>query len=286
MAEPQIRTVGEHRSKWGEGPIWWCDSLLYVDIAGHRLIRYNPSTGEETVHDVGEPIGTVVPTAGADLVYAGKAGFIRFDPATGEKTLLAANPEAGNRFNDGKCDPAGRFWAGTIDGGKHPTAALYRLDTDGTLTKKLSGITNSNGICWSADAATMYYIDTPTKKVRAYPYDQATGELGEPRDAVDTAALGYDSSPDGMTIDTDGMLWIAFCHGGCVARFDPAGGGKLTQIDLPASETTACAFGGRELDILYVTTGLKKDADEPGAGRLFEVRGLDAGGIPASPFRG
>ncbi|HAV11882.1 MAG TPA: gluconolaconase, partial [Opitutae bacterium] len=140
MADYTLKTIGKHVSQWGEGPIWWNDHLLYVDINGKQLIKLNPETEKETVWDIGERIGTVVPTDGVDVIYAGDTGYVRFNPATGEKTHLG-DPEAAlretNRFNDGKCDPAGRFWAGTISLVKNKgTANLYCLDPDGTLSLK------------------------------------------------------------------------------------------------------------------------------------------------------
>ena len=206
------------------------------------------------------------------------------------KTALA-DPEASmrgkNRFNDGKCDPAGRFWAGTISMIKDTGSAnLYCLDTDGSLSLKVSGVTNSNGICWSADATKMFYIDTPTQNVRAYDYDLESGTISDARVVVDTAAHGYNSSPDGMTIDADGMLWVAFCHGACVVRFDPRTNKELQRVDLPCIETTACTFGGENLDRLFVTTGIKADLNEPDAGKVFVIDGLGIKGVPAFAFKG
>ncbi|MFP4156266.1 MAG: SMP-30/gluconolactonase/LRE family protein [Opitutales bacterium] len=290
MTTPSIRTIGSRTSIWGEGPIWWQGRLIYVDIEGHRLIELDPDSGGEQTYDMGERIGTVVPRAGGGYLCAGDRGIYTFDPRSGEKTVLA-DPEAAkrpdNRFNDGKCDPAGRFWAGTISLVKKTgDANAYCLDTDGQLHLKIPGVTNSNGLCWNAAADTMFYIDTPTRRVRAYDFDAATGEIRGGRVAVDTEAAGYASSPDGMAIDAEDKLWIAFCHGGCVVRFDPGTGRKLQQIDLPAVETTACAFGGPQLDRLFVTTGIKKDRDEPKAGKVFVIDGLGVKGVPASPYKG
>jgi len=289
MTKPNIQTIGNEISQWGEGPIWWKAHLYYVDIEGHKLRRLNPETGDESEWNVGERIGTVVPTEKDDeVIYAGDTGFVHFNLATGATTALA-DPEAElrgkNRFNDGKCDPAGRFWAGTISMVKETgTANLYCLDTDGSCTLKVAEVTNSNGICWSADATSMYYIDTPTQEVRAYDFDPTKGAVSNPRVVIDTAAHGYASSPDGMTIDAEGMLWVAFCHGGCVVRFDPVKDRELERIDLPCVETTACAFGGDNLDRLFVTTGIKAGLDEPDAGKVFVVDGLGVKGLPAFAY--
>mgnify|MGYP006278608931 CR=1 FL=1 len=290
MKKITVQTVGSRQSQWGEGPIWWEDKLVYVDIEGHALIELDPDSGEETVYKMGERIGTVVPRAGGGYLCAGDSGIYTFDPAKGDKTKLA-DPEADkrpdNRFNDGKCDPEGRFWAGTISLVKKTgDASLYMLDANHDLTVKIPEVTNSNGICWNAAAHTMYYIDTPTRKIRAYDYDRKSGRIVEAGVIVDTEAAGYDSSPDGMTIDAEDKLWAAFCHGGCVVRFDPKTGEKLEQIDIPAVETTACAFGGPDLDRLFVTTGSKKEADEPDAGKVFVIDGLGVHGVSAIAYEG
>ena len=291
MTTPRAKTIGKQISQWGEGPIWWGNSLFYVDIAGNKLLRLNPETSEESIWDVGERIGTIVPCKNDDeVIYAGDTGYVRFNLKTGSKTALA-DPEASmrgkNRFNDGKCDPAGRFWAGTISMVKDTGSAnLYCLDTDGSLSLKVSGVTNSNGICWSADATKMFYIDTPTQNIRAYDYDIESGDISNARVVVDTVAHGYNSSPDGMTIDADGMLWVAFCHGGCVVRFDPRTNKELQRVDLPCIETTACTFGGENLDRLFVTTGIKADLNEPDAGKVFVIDGLGIKGVTAFAFKG
>lgn len=290
MAQHSIQTIGKQVSQWGEGPTWWNDHLIYVDINGKQLIKLDPETEKETVWDIGERIGTVVPTAGDDFIYAGDTGYVRFNPTTGEKTNLG-DPEAAlratNRFNEGKCDPAGRFWAGSISLVKDAgTANLYCLDTDGSVSLKLADLTNSNGICWSADTTTLYHIDTPMQAIRAFDYNLDTAEISNPRIVIDTAAKGYASSPDGMTIDANGNLWVAFCHGGCVACFDPIKNKVLHRIDLPCIETTACAFGGPNLDRLFVTTGIKPGLDEPDAGKVFVVEDLGVKGVPAFAYKG
>jgi sugar lactone lactonase YvrE len=288
---PTVKTIGKQISQWGEGPIWWGNSLFYVDIAGNKLLRLKPDTSEETIWEIGERIGTIVPSEDDDeVIYAGDTGYVRFNLKTGSKTTLA-DPEASmrgkNRFNDGKCDPAGRFWAGTISMIKDTGSAnLYCLDTDGSLLLIVSGVTNSNGICWTADATKMFYIDTPTQNVRAYDYDLESGAISNARVVIDTAAHGYNSSPDGMTIDADNMLWVAFCHGACVVRFDPQKDKEIQRVDLPCIETTACTFGGENLDRLFVTTGIKADLDEPNAGKVFVIDGLGVKGVPAFAFKG
>jgi len=290
MNDLKINTVGNRSSKWGEGPIYWDNHLLYVDIEGHSLIRLNPETQEEEIWEMGERIGTVVPTLNEDFICAGDSGIYRFDPSNGQKTNLA-DPEAkkrpDNRFNDGKCDPSGRFWAGTISTvKKEGDANLYQLDHSGLLTLQVSGVTNSNGICWNASKTEMYYIDTPTQKVVTYEYDDQTGKLGGSRVAVDFKGLNTEGSPDGMTIDEEGMLWVALCHGGAVVQVNPESGELLQKVELPCVETTACAFGGSNLDRLFVTTGIHKTLHEKEAGKVFVIDGLGVSGVPALPYGG
>ncbi len=289
MTQLTIQAIGKTKSDWGEGALWSNDTLLYVDINGKKIVRLDPGTGKEEVWNMPERVGTVVPDTKGSFIYAGDLGITRFDPETGSKTLLAdPEPEKRetNRFNDGKCDPAGRFWAGTISLVKNEgDAALYTLNTDGTLQVKLDSVTNSNGICWSQDKQTMYYIDTPTQKIDAFDYSLKTGEITNRRCVIDTAAKGFTSSPDGMTIDSNGNLWVAFCHGGCVACFDPINDTLSQKVDLPCLETTSCAFGGSNLDRLFVTTGIHKSIEEPDAGRIFVIDGLGITGVPTYLFQ-
>ncbi|MEL0098552.1 MAG: SMP-30/gluconolactonase/LRE family protein [Opitutae bacterium] len=290
MNDLKISTVGTRSSKWGEGPIYWKDHLFYVDIEGHCLICLNPETQKEEFWEIGERIGTVVPTQTDDLLCAGDSGIYRFDPSNNQKTNLAdpeANKRPENRFNDGKCDPSGRFWAGTISTVKKVgDANLYQLDTSGNLTLQVSGVTNSNGICWNASKTEMYYIDTPTQKIITYEFDDETGNLGDSQVAVNFTQLKEEGSPDGMTIDQEGMLWVAMCHGGSILRLDPQSGELLQKVELPCIETTACAFGGKNLDRLFVTTGKHKTLIEEDAGKVFVIDGLGLRGIPASPYLG
>lgn len=280
-----MEVVGTVKTQWGEGPVWWGDCLYYVDIEGHKVHRYNPESGEEKGWEVGQRVGTVVPRKGGGLLFAGDGGMFFLDEKSGDIAPIA-DPEpdkADNRFNDGKCSPDGRFFAGTISLVKKPgDAKLYRLDPDLTLHEAYGPVTNSNGIAWSRDGKVAYYIDTPRKEVLAFDY--ADGVLTNERVAVSTKHR--EASPDGMAIDADGNLWIAFCHGACVACFDPRSGKELRKVDLPCLETTACAFGGPGLTDLYVTTGVHKTEVEENAGRLFRISGLGVKGLPANAFAG
>jgi len=281
----EISVTGQYRAQWGEGAIWWQGMLYYVDIEKHLVIRFNPVTGEETIWNVGQRVGTVVPRENGGLLCAGDDGFFFLDPQTGAVTSIA-DPESeknNNRFNDGKCSPDGAFFAGTISLVKQTgDARLYRLSTDLEVSEAYGPVTNSNGIAWSADGRTLYYIDTPRREILAFDY--ADGVLTNERSVASTTAI--DASPDGMCIDEHDHLWVAFCHGACVACYDPKSGKELRRIELPCLETTSCAFGGPALEDLYVTTGIHKSVEEENAGRLFVIRGMGIKGQSAHPFKG
>lgn len=280
-----IEVVGDYRAAWGEGPIWWNGALYYVDIEGHRVICTSEE-GDETSWEVGQRVGTVVPRVGGGLAIAGDEGFLFLNLETGELTPKG-DPESDkpdNRFNDGKCSPDGRFFAGTISLVKKTgDASLYRLDADGTITRVYSGVTNSNGIVWTADGGRMFYIDSPRRAVLTFRYAPDTGSMTEEEVAFSTEEIP--GSPDGMALDVDGNLWIAFCHGSCVVCFDQSGR-RLRRIDFPCREVTAVAFGGPTLEDLYVTSGIPKENVEELAGRLFRVRGVGARGLKAQGFAG
>ncbi len=282
-----VEAVGNNISKWGEGPVWHAGVLYYVDIEGHRVCSFNPATGEEQAWNVGERVGLVVPREQGGFVIAGDNGFSFLDPDSGETTFIA-DPEPDkkpdNRFNDGKCDPAGRLWAGTISTVKKTgDATLYCLDSEGTVTTKFPGVTNSNGLCWTKDGTVMYYIDTPTKKIRRFDFDAAKGEISNETIAIDTEA--YEGSPDGMTIDENDNLWVAFCRGSVVRCFDPDSADVLDTVELPVSGVTSCAFGGDDLGTLYITTGIFANLEEEGAGLTYACR-PGVKGLPSVPFAG
>jgi sugar lactone lactonase YvrE len=273
------------RAQWGEGPVWWRGGLYFVDIEGHFIHRYDPESNEIQSWDAGQRVGFLAPRARGGFVIGGDHGLFFFEEATGSfQPIVDPEPDKlENRFNDGKCAPDGRLFAGTISLVKRTgDARLYRLDDDHSLREAFGPVTTSNGLAWSSDGETMYYIDTPRREVLAFEY--AHGELSRQRVVISTAHI--DASPDGMCIDTQGNLWIAFCHGGCVCCFDPTTGGEIHRIALPCLETTSCTFGGPDLADLYVTTGIHKTAKEEHAGHLFVICGLGVRGTPANAFSG
>jgi len=278
--QKEVELVIDSKSDLGEGAIWnyKTGELIWVNITGKILNFYNPKTGNNKEMFTGQMIGTVVPCDNDLVLVALKNGIYSFDPLTGTKKLIV-NPEEDlpdNRFNDGKCDPAGRFWAGTMNMNDEKGAGnLYRLDKDSSIHKMIENVSISNGIAWSPDADKMYYIDTPTQKVMSYDYDNETGEISNPKVAVEISSdLG---SPDGMTIDAEGNLWIALWGGSAVSCWNPETGELLRMVEVPAKNVTSCAFGDDDLGTLYITTARTNTTDEelkkfPDAGGVFKTK--------------
>ena len=267
----------------GEGPVWDArdQSLYWVDIPESRVHQI-AADGSLSSWDTGQPVGTVVPRAGGGLAVAVRDGFMALDPVSGKLTTLAEveRDQPGNRMNDGACDRAGRFYAGTMALDETPEAgALYRLDPDLGVTRLLTGVGISNGIGWSPDERLMYYIDSQVHRVDVFDYDPATGEIDGRRPF---AAVGEGGVvPDGLTVDADGGVWVAVWGGYAVLHHDP-GGNVIEAVNLPAARVSSCVFGGPDLDRLYITT-----AAGPGesAGALFVCK-PGVTGQPSHPFRG
>lgn len=288
-----VELVLDTKSDLGEGAIWnyKTGELLWVDITGKILNFYNPKLKNNKEMLTGQMIGTVVPAESGKVMVALENGFYQLDPETGAKKLIS-NPEEGidgNRFNDGKCDPAGRFWAGTMSTtGKRHAGALYRLDADGSVHKMIDNVGTSNGIVWSPDYTKMYYIDTPTRKVMAWDYNNETGEISNPKTAIDIPEeMGY---PDGMTLDSEGNVWIALWGGSAVGCWNPQTGELLRTVDVPAKNVTSVAFGDDDLGTLYITTARTGTSDEelekfPHAGGVFKTR-PGVKGVEAFFFKG
>lgn len=275
----------------GEGPCWDANVgvLWWVDIDGERVHRYDPKTGADTSVAVGQPVGAVVPRASGGLVLAVRDGFATLDPASGKIDALVDVDKANaiTRFNDGKVDSHGRFWAGTMGFQVEPDAgAFYRLDPDLTVTTVLKTVTVSNGLGWSPDDRTMYYIDSLAYTVDAFDFDVNSGGLSNRRTLVEIR--GADGLPDGMAVDVDGYLWVAIAYGSCVRRYAPDG--TLDgELRLPASIITSCAFGGPDLGDLYITSmssGLGENViEKTHAGGLWRFR-PGVKGLPTNAFAG
>jgi len=267
------------KARLGEGAFWnhKTQELYWVDIEGQLLHIYNPQTKKNRSLPTPSKIGTVVPKNTNETIVALQDGIYTMNIKSGDIVLLS-DIESGlteNRFNDGKCDPSGRLWVGSMALKMQSyRASLYMVDTSGNAQVKIDRVTVSNGIVWSSDQKTMYYIDTPTGMIRAFDFDNEIGAISNERIVVKVPnSMG---SPDGMAIDSEDMLWVGMWNGNAVIRCNPKTGKIISKIEVPAHNVTACAFGGKNLDILYITTASidmtkKEKAACPLAGSLFKA---------------
>ena len=275
----------------GEGPVWdhARRRLWWVDIERRDLHCLDPAGNADGAWPFEQPIGFAVPTTRGDLIVGTQRGLARFAPERASLTPFA-DPEKDapqNRFNDAKCDPAGRLWAGTMALSEEPgLGSLYRVDASLRVTRMVENVSISNGLAWSPDGRTMFYIDSPTRRVDAFDFDPAKGTLANRRTAVEIT----DGLPDGMCIDTSGNLWVALWGGWGVACFDPRSGELLAKIEVPVEAVTSCCFGGDALEELFITTASRDldaagRAQQPLAGSIFVAK-PDTSGFPSRPFAG
>jgi len=276
----------------GEGAFWnpISQQFFWVDILGKQLHVYNPATKENRSYPTPSRIGTVVPQTDSTAVVALDDGVYILNLNDGAVSVLSEiEKEADwNRFNDGKCDPLGNLWIGSMHlEEKEALGSVYKIDALGKTEKMIDSVTISNGIVWTKDQRTMYYIDTPTAKIMAYDFDPNTATISNPRTAVNVpVSLGY---PDGMAIDAEDKLWMGLWNGNAVARYDPLTGNLMETIAVPdAHNVTACAFGGSNLDILYITTARVDMTEEeliekPLSGSLF-MANPGVSGVPSTLF--
>lgn len=263
-----------YKARLGESPIYdpGSDTLSWVDISEKKILRKDLGDGSEASVPAPDLITSIQPTGSPDeLVGTLKHAYCRVDLRSGVFEVLA-EVEKGldyNRFNDGKCDSSGRYWAGTMNLDLNsPTASLYVYDLDGKVKRRAEGLAISNGLAWSQDDRRMYLIDSPPRKVFRFDYAPATGEIGNKAVCVDFE--GEAGRPDGMTIDSEGMLWIAHARGGRISRWDPERGKKLDECLFPFKAVTSLTFGGKGLDRLYVTTSGEL-LNESDAGHVYVV---------------
>ena len=296
MTTPHVTAWPLEPGRLSEGPRWDDErqELLWVDILGRGFHRATLTAGGEPdqvrTMVLDRHVGAVAPVAGGGYVLAAGQGFLFVDEAGSIREL--AQPEAGNekvRMNDGACDPQGRFWAGTMAYDESPGAGtLYRLELDGQCSTVLTGLTISNGIGWSPDGATMYLSDSGTSLVEAFDFDGDTGAISGRRTLVHVDRAGM--SPDGLTVDEQGDIWVGMYNGWAIHQYGPDGTLRAT-VDIPAAQATSCAFGGTDRRTLFVTTGRERLDEsalerQPDAGRVFTVKGLDARGAKCAPYRG
>ncbi|MDZ8109312.1 MAG: SMP-30/gluconolactonase/LRE family protein [Nostoc sp. DedQUE12a] len=284
-----LQNILEARARLGEGPIW--DStkklLYWIDIFNHRVHQFDPTTGKDRFFDVGDVVGAIA-TAGRDrLIITLRRHLAFLNTQTGEVTpiLEVEANMPNNRINDGKCDPQGRFWFGSMSTIEKPDANLYRYDTDGSLHLMETGLTISNGLGWSPDQKIFYLTDSPKQKIYAYDFNSVTGNITNRRIFVDLTHESF--HPDGLTIDSQGNIWSAMWNGWCVIRFNPKGE-EILRIKLPVPLVTSCTFGGEDLQTLYITTasvGLSQAEIDKSfySGDLFALQ-TDVTGLPCYGF--
>ncbi|KAG7213992.1 hypothetical protein KM043_001365 [Ampulex compressa] len=266
----------------GEGPHWdhHTQKLYFVDIFGQKICRLDPATGTVTYAFIENgPVGNVVTV----------------DDMPDKFVAGSDTDSSGTRWNDGKVDSTGRFWGGTmgIEAGSTFTlnkGSMYSIDSDLVPKQQISPVSISNGIAWNIEDNTLYYIDSLTYQVTAYDYDPNSGNISNKRIIFDVKKNNLDGLPDGMTVDTEGNLWVALYGGNQVIQINPKTGELLRSVKIPAKNVTSVAFGGPLLNTLYVTTssyGL--DADQlkadPKAGYIFAVHGLGVRGLLANSFK-
>ncbi|MEI8310339.1 MAG: SMP-30/gluconolactonase/LRE family protein [Verrucomicrobiota bacterium] len=250
----------------GEGPFWFENRLWWVDIDAGTLHSADEAGQNRTTRHLGRRIGAAAPADSRRFVVALEDGIGLLDRESGGLQMLAA-PEShipDNRFNDGKCDPVGRFVAGTLSrSGQRQAAALYSIDGHGTCRKIFAPVTLSNGLAWSDDGRTLYHVDSLNRQIAAFDYDLETGRIANRRIAVEVPEnMGL---PDGMDIDDEGNLWVAHWGGWAVRCWSPATGRRLAEIPMPCSAPTSCCFGGASGSTLFITTAR---TEETGAGEL------------------
>ncbi|MCR5569887.1 MAG: SMP-30/gluconolactonase/LRE family protein [Paludibacteraceae bacterium] len=290
----EVKEVKTFKAQVGEGPIWdykynrllWIDTQgsVYIYETGFMKKQKEGGKGETEVPytvereiKVGKMVGTMVPYTKDTVIVGLQDGIYKLDLKTERLTFMAA-PEGGiegNKYNDGKCDASGRLWIGTMDNNCAPKKANFFV-YDGTDSRKvLDSVTISNGVAWSPDGTKMYYQDTPTRCVSQFDFDEEKGEISNRKEVIQLPEeLG---TPDGNTIDEEGMLWVANWGAACVTRWNPNTGELLQKISVPALNVTAVAFGGENLDELYITTAALwmpegEEKNYPNAGKLFVVK--------------
>ncbi|BFH73028.1 SMP-30/gluconolactonase/LRE family protein [Sulfurisphaera javensis] len=254
-----------YKAKLGEGPVYDFNSIYWVDIEGKKIIIKNLDDKNEKIIEVPDMVSSLCVIDENRVLATIRHTISLVNIQTKEiKEIVSVEVNISkNTFNDGKCDPKGRFWAGTMNTSKDsPSGNLYRFDKE--LKKMLSNLTVSNGLAWDLDRGKMYLIDSPIRKVYSFDYDVNTGDIYNKEVFIDFST--EKGNPDGMTIDEEGYLWIAHWGGGKVSRWSP-NGKKVSELKLPVTYVTSVTFGEEDLDTLFITTANKED--EPLSGKLF-----------------
>jgi len=286
----QAKTLVACHNELGEGPIWHPleNRLYWLDILEKKIQRYDPRRAEYQVFNVGQKISALGLRGPNSFITAGENGFA-FWSLDWDTFRAISNPERGKsdaRFNDGKVDRDGRFWAGTMTA-EGASSKLYKLDENLVVTPMIENVTISNGIGWSPDDHIMYYADTRRFTIYAYDFEHDKGEISNKREFVQFS--GEDGVPDGLTVDAEGYVWCALWGGWRVERYSPEGECVQT-IEVPVAQPSSCTFGGEDFRTLYITSareGMSQAqlAEQPQAGNLFTCQ-PGVRGLPESKFAG
>ncbi|CAD0201974.1 unnamed protein product [Chrysodeixis includens] len=281
----------------GEGPHWHSEdnALYFVSVIDHTINKYEPDTGKHVKAEFEKTANFILPIEGKRnhfLVTQGRKvveieWFADGKPPKILRTVTEVDHEhPTNALNDGKADPLGRLFTGSITGSFDPNSekngSLFRIDSDGTTTKLASDIICSNGLAFDLKEKAFYFIDSIPRTIQRYDYDVATGDISNPRSAFSFLEHGLEGYPDGMTIDTDGNLWVAVFGGSSVIKVDPRNNTLLETVPIGVPQVTSATFGGPNLDILYVTTACIDlgGMPDPPSGATYAVTGLNARGHP------
>ncbi len=290
MKPPRAEVCQRVPARLGEGPCWHPGrgSLWWLDITGQQLFEWRLAGVTVRSRSLPQLPGTIALTSDDRLLVALRDGLYLLAPDRDPLESFASSPEHQPkhfRFNDGKVDPQGRLWVGTLAlDGRAGASKLFRVTRDRSVQTMLNGVTISNGLAWTPDGRTLYYVDSPTRRVQAFDFDGEKGTLSRGRTAITLAE--NDGWPDGCCMDAEGCLWLAHWGAGKVTRWDPAAARRLLTVPLPVANVTSCAFGGAKLDRLFVTTAAPENGATPEleAGFLFEIA-AGTTGLAISPFR-
>ncbi len=292
----EVRVAVAAAALLGESPVWHPGEqvLYYCDIPGHTLQRFDPRSGALSHWGFDTDVASLAPMLDGALLLAMRDGLWRFDPASGERTRLAKPPydPSNERFNDGKCDPLGRFWVGTIYEPRDPALASLNCFSQGKLRRKVDGLTVSNGLAWSPNGRTMHWSDTKAHTVFAAEFEPATGELSRkrvfasfPRKQAGQSLDAYGGRPDGAAMDIEGCYWVAMFEGARLLRLSPDGE-VVREVRLPVRCPTMPCFGGPDLKTLYITTSRENRPaaellEQPFAGCVLAID-VDVPGLPVN----
>ncbi|XP_064383141.1 regucalcin-like [Halichondria panicea] len=289
---PTVEVFYAAKALLGEGPFFEPETnqLLWVDIDANSINFLNVDTAQNRSIKLLDTVGAVIPIQGStNLLAAVGRKLCIVDRETGaviEELASVEEDKPDNRFNDAKCDVNGRLWAGTMAKSQTPLDGNLYTYAAGKLSLCVPGVTISNGLGWSLDNKTMYYIDSPPRHIYSFDYNLADGAIANQKILVDFGKRGDIGFPDGMCTDIKGRIWVATFSGGCVSCLDPKTGDLILCVEIPgAKEITSCCFGGPDHSWLFVTCASLSPTAGPNGGSVFVIKDLGTKGLPANRFK-